>query len=100
MGASLKRKVALVEISTRSRRPLMASPRMRSDLPAEYTSAVSNMLTPASRQMSIRRRACATSVLPQALNSGPLPPKVPVPKLSTGTVMPDAPRRRYSMMCS
>src|SRR3990170_6735998 len=60
-------------------------------------SAVSNMETPASRQTSSRRRASAVSVAPQAANSLPLPPKVPVPKLNTGTLNPDAPRRRYSM---
>ena len=46
---------------------------MDSEAPFEYTSAVSNRFTPASRQMSTMRRAPATSVLPQALNSGPLP---------------------------
>src|SRR5690606_41613697 len=48
--SSLMRKVALVEISTLSRRPASASPRISSDSPLEYTSAVSNRLTPASRQ--------------------------------------------------
>lgn len=55
-------------------------------------SALSNMFTPASMQMSISVRASATSVLPQALKNSPLPPKVPVPKLSTGTLRPDLPR--------
>ena len=57
-------------------------------------SAVSNILSPASRQMSIRRRASATSVEPQALKNSPLPPNVPVPKESAGTLKPEAPRRR------
>ena len=54
------------------------------------------MLRPASRQMSIRRRASLTSVAPQAF-SMPLPPNVPVPRLSAGTLKPDEPRRRNSM---
>ncbi len=60
-------------------------------------SALSNIVTPASRQISTNRRASATSVVPHALKNSPLPPKVPVPKLSTGTVKPDAPKRRYSI---
>ena len=60
-------------------------------------SALSNMVRPASRQMSTRRVASATSVLPQAPNSSPLPPKVPVPKLRTGTLKPELPRKRYSI---
>src|ERR1039457_5646222 len=53
-------------------------------------------LTPASRQMSTRRPACATSVVPTFLN-GPLPPKVIVPMVSTETRRPDFPSARYSM---
>src|SRR3546814_6954642 len=48
--------------------------------------------------MSTRRRASSTSVVPQWLNSGPEPPNVPAPKLKTGTLRPDAPRLRYSMI--
>jgi hypothetical protein len=48
--------------------------------------------------MSINRRASLASVLPQALNNGPLPPKVPAPKLRTGTFNPDAPKFLYSML--
>src|ERR1700692_2479218 len=95
-GPSPKRKVALVEINTLSRRPLMAWPRTRSDSPREYTFAVANIDTPASRQMSASRRASVASVLPHAARR-PTPPKVPVPKLSAGTVRPDNPKRRYSI---
>ena len=48
--------------------------------------------------MSTSRVASATSVLPQALKNSPLPPKVPVPKLRTGTLKPDWPSCRYSMI--
>src|SRR5260370_37827255 len=48
--------------------------------------------------MSINRRASIASVLPQALNNGPLPPKVPAPRLRTGTFNPDAPKFLYSML--
>src|SRR6201996_5561066 len=60
-------------------------------------SALSNMVTPASKQMSSRRRASATSVAPHAWKNSPLPPNVPVPKLNTGTLKPEAPRKRCSI---
>ena len=60
-------------------------------------SAESNMFTPASRQMSTSRVASATSVAPHALKNSLLPPKVPVPRLSTGTLNPDPPSYRYSI---
>src|SRR5262245_47587395 len=60
-------------------------------------SAESNIVTPASRQMSTRRVASATSVEPQALKSGVVPPKVPVPRQSAGTLKPEPPSRRYSI---
>src|SRR5215475_15335222 len=60
-------------------------------------SAVSNKLTPASRQMSMRRVASATSLDPHALKKSVPPPNVPVPKLKTGTFNPDLPSCRYSM---
>src|SRR5580765_703528 len=66
-------------------------------MPVEYTSAVSNMLTPASRQMSTRRVASLTSVAPHALKNSLPPPKVPVPKLRTGTLKPESPSRRNSI---
>src|SRR5450432_247678 len=57
------------------------------------------MLSPASRQMSTRRVASATSVVPQARKRSPLPPKVPVPKLSAGTFKPEPPSCLYSIGC-
>src|SRR5687768_5119381 len=97
LGPSPARSVRLVERITWSRRPLIAAPRISSDAPSEYTSAVSKKLAPASRQMSIRRFASATSLLPHAENSGPLPPNVPAPKPSTGTLKPELPRKRVSI---
>ena len=41
--------------------------------------------------------APAASVLPHAWKNSPRPPNVPVPKLSAGTLKPDAPNRLYSM---
>ncbi len=56
------------------------------------------MLSPASRQMSMRWVACSTLVEPQALkNSEFSVPKVPVPRVRTGTLKPELPRRRDSM---
>src|SRR4051794_1334472 len=60
-------------------------------------SAESNMVRPASRQMSTSRVASATSLAPHALNSSPPPPKVPVPKLRTGTFRPEPPSCLYSI---
>ncbi len=56
------------------------------------------MVRPASRQMSINREASVTSVVPQLPNSGPLPPKVPAPNDSSGTISPESPTLRYSMI--
>src|SRR5581483_11054775 len=61
-------------------------------------SAESNMLSPASRQTSTRRVASVTSVEPHALNTSPRPPNVPVPKQSAGTLKPDFPSCRNSMV--
>src|SRR4051794_28071414 len=60
-------------------------------------SAESKRLSPASRQMSTMRVASATSLLPQPAKNSPLPPKVPVPKLSAGTFKPEPPSDLYSM---
>src|ERR1035437_8045052 len=60
-------------------------------------SAVSKRLTPASKQMSIRRVASATSVLPHALKNSLPPAKVATPKLRAGTLRPEPPSKRYSM---
>src|SRR5215467_2023112 len=96
-GPSSMRNVALLEISTRLRFPVMALPRISSDMPFEYTSAVSKRFTPASRQMSTSRVASATSELPQALKNSLPPPNVPVPKERTGTSKPDEPNCLYSI---
>src|SRR5580658_3961787 len=53
---------------------------------------------PASKQISMRRRASATSVSPQALKNSFPPPKVPVPKQSTETLRPEPPGKRQSMV--
>src|SRR5580698_1362583 len=90
-------KVAFVEIKTLSLRPLMALPSISSAAPVEYTLAVSKRLTPASRQRSTIRVASSTCVLPQALKNALPPPKVPVPKLKTGTRIPERPSVRNSM---
>src|ERR1039458_1362890 len=76
----------------------MARPKISSAIPLEYTSAESNIVRPASRQMSTRRVASATSVVPQALKNSSPPPKVPVPRLSTGTLNPEPPNCRNSMV--
>src|ERR1700733_11353856 len=60
-------------------------------------SAESNMVRPASRQTSTRRVASDTSLPPQALKNSPLPPKVPVPNVRTGTLKPELPSCRKSM---
>jgi hypothetical protein len=49
-------------------------------------------------QMSIKRLAPSASVVPHALKKSLPPPKVPVPKLSTGTLNPDPPNCRYSIV--
>src|SRR5579862_1775171 len=59
-------------------------------------SAESNMVMPCSRQMSTMRVAPAASVEPHPA-SPPLPPKVPVPKLNSGTKKPERPSWRCSM---
>src|SRR5205823_3814583 len=51
----------------------------------------------ASRQMSIRRAASATSVSPHALKNSLEPPNVAAPKLRAETLRPEPPRSRYSM---
>src|ERR1700677_4296673 len=54
------------------------------------------MHSPASRQMSTRRVASSTPVLPHALKNSFVPPNVPVPIVKTGTLKPDPP----SSLCS
>jgi hypothetical protein len=81
---------ALVASGTRSRRPLIASPRISSERPVEYTFAVSMKLMPRSRQRSIWRVAPAASVEPTAAKF-PLPPNVMVPSVSAETLRPEEP---------
>lgn len=98
LAPSPERKVPFVEISTWSRRPLIAPASTSSEAPPEYTSAESNIVTPASRQMSTSRVASLTSLAPQAPKNSPLPPNVPVPNVSAGTLKPELPSLRYSMV--
>src|SRR5437867_3668178 len=60
-------------------------------------SAESNMVRPASRQMSTSLVASAMSDEPHALKNSFEPPNVPVPRLSAGTLNPDPPNSLYSM---
>src|SRR3954466_6254775 len=54
--------------TTASRRPWSASPTISSDTPAEYTSAVTTKLIPASRARWMMRKESARSSLPQGPN--------------------------------
>src|SRR5215468_2681644 len=56
------------------------------------------MVRPASSEMSTRRVASATPRPPQALKKALPPPKVPVPRLSAGTMKPEPPSNLYSMI--
>src|ERR1035437_1643086 len=60
-------------------------------------SAVSKRFTPASMQISMRRRASSTCTLPIAAKR-PSPPRVIVPKLSAEPSRPLAPRILYSIV--
>src|SRR5277367_657342 len=60
-------------------------------------SAVSNRLTPLSMQISISFFASSTPVSPQARKNSLPPPKVPAPKLRTGTFRPEWPSCLYSI---
>src|ERR1035438_2970919 len=79
----LKQFVAVVVGSLRNLRSTRfapsAFPSTSSERPSAYPSALSNRLTPASRQMSIRRRASSTSVVPIASKKPVVPPNVAVP---------------------
>src|SRR5258708_377028 len=66
-------------------------------MPPEYTSAESNIVSPASRQMSTSRVASATSLAPQDLKNSLPPPNVPVPRLNAGTLNPEPPSCLYSI---
>src|SRR3954471_23195791 len=62
-------------------------------------SAESNMVNPASRHRSTSRFAPAASVSPHVLKNSVPPPKVPVPKLNAGTLSPERPSCRNSIVC-
>jgi len=80
----------LVASTTRSRRPASALPTISSDSPAEYTSAVSMKLIPASSARSMIRSDSPWSVLPQD-------PNIIAPRQSGLTLTPVVPRTRVSM---
>jgi hypothetical protein len=73
--------------TTSSRRPFSARPRISSDSPNAYTSAVSMKLTPAFSAVAAMRWHSASSVLPQA-------PTIIVPRQSSLTSTPVPPRIR------
>src|SRR5258705_13794254 len=60
-------------------------------------SAESNIVRPASRQISTSRVASATSLAPHALKNSLPQPKVPVPRLNAGTLKPEPPSCLYSI---
>src|SRR3954469_24644673 len=80
----------LVASTTSSRRPLRALPTISSDSPAEYTSALSTKLIPASSARWTMRIESSWSVLPQA-------PNIIVPRQSFETWTPVRPSGRYSI---
>ena len=83
---------------TLSRRPSTALPRISSDSPREYASAVSNMLQPMSSDASTSEVASATSVVPHFLKNSEPPPNVAVPSIKAGTFRPEPPRLRYCIV--
>ena len=79
--------------STSSRRPFTAAPRISSDCPSAYTSAVSMRFTPAASARSTIARASRSSTV---VIGGMPEPNVIAPSESTETSSPLAPRRRRS----
>jgi hypothetical protein len=77
----------LVARTTSSRRPLSALPTISSDSPAEYTSAVSTKLIPASSAAWMIRIESSWSALPHA-------PNIIVPRQSFDTWTPVRPSER------
>ncbi len=77
-------KYALLAMTSASRSCAMSFPRMRSDAPPAYTSAVSKKFTPASRQRAYSSAEVASSASP---------PNDMVPKHSSETRMPVPPRK-------
>ena len=91
LGSSLMALKNLVARMTSSRRPLSARPRISSDSPNAYTSAVSTKLTPASSAAWTMARHSSWSRLPHA-------PSTMVPRQNVLTCMPVGPRVRCSMV--
>src|SRR5690349_36693 len=89
--------VPFVEMSTLSRLPFTALPKISSASPSEYVSAQSNKFTPASRHSPTSRAASSVWVLPHVLKNSLPPPKVAVPYVSTGTFSPAPPSCLYSI---
>src|SRR5664279_6504238 len=89
-GSSLIGMKNLVARNTSARRPASASPRISSDSPPEYTSAVSTKLIPASRARWTMRMESAWSALPHG-------PNIIVPRQSGLTWTPVRPSGRYCM---
>src|SRR3954467_13158674 len=79
-----------VASTTSSRRFFSALPTISSDSPAEYTSALSTKLIPASSARWMMRIESSWSGLPQA-------PNIIVPRQSFETWTPVRPRGRYSI---
>ena len=99
-----------VASTTSSRRPSIALPTISSDSPAEYTSAVSMKLMPASSAVDDPHRVVVVGVAPLAEHHGaqavhahltPLRPSVLISMLVTNRREPDdlAPRSRRSGTC-
>ncbi len=89
-GPSPIREWNFVASTTSSRRPASALATISSDSPAEYTSAVSTKLIPASSARCMIRIDSSWSVLPQA-------PNIIAPRQSGLTSTPVRPSRRYSI---
>jgi hypothetical protein len=77
----------LVARTTSSRRPARALPTITSDSPAEYTSAVSTKLMPASRPAWMTRTESSWSGLPRS-------PNIIAPRQSGLTLIPVSPSVR------
>src|SRR5690348_399628 len=94
LGPSPTAMPTLVAIRTSSMASPSASPRIRSDAPQEYTSAVSKRFTPASRLIATSSRASPTCVLPVSAKA-PFPPNVIVPSVNGEIISPELPSVRY-----
>src|SRR4051812_19769598 len=91
LGSSSIGTDTLVARTTSSRRSFSALPTISSDSPAEYTSALSTKLIPASSARWMMRIESSWSGLPQA-------PNIIVPRQSGETWTPVRPSGRYSIV--